>query len=242
MYPVFLYHDGVELPADGTYFVVAGNGLWLRKDTGIVKAFVPVEHISVLDDLDVTTQVDCSLPQIPAKLIWQIKTFFRQVVERIRTEANVILYYNEQAKEYKLIIPKQTVSHAGVEYRRKNMIHEPGMEGFLRVGTIHSHCDFGAFHSPTDEHDERDFDGLHVTFGNNHLDIFTISASIVVNGFRRKVDPLKFIGGVSSVAGDRFVLSVEDVPDEWSKEIVDWHGFGWNKPSQWLENANGGKS
>ena len=70
------------------------------------------------------------------------------------------------------------------------------MEGYLRVGTIHSHCDFGAFHSGTDINDEADFDGLHVTFGHNNRDIFTISASIVVNNIRKSVEPMDFIEGV----------------------------------------------
>ncbi len=48
MFPVFLYQEGVELPTEGTYFVVAGNGNWLHKDTGIVKAFIPVDKISCL--------------------------------------------------------------------------------------------------------------------------------------------------------------------------------------------------
>jgi hypothetical protein len=39
-------------------------------------------------------------------------------------------------------------------------------EGFRIFGTIHSHCDFGAFHSGTDDADELHFDGLHITIGN----------------------------------------------------------------------------
>ena len=38
-------------------------------------------------------------------------------------------------------------------------------EGYKQFGTIHSHCDFGAYHSGTDDADEYGFDGLHVTVG-----------------------------------------------------------------------------
>lgn len=38
-------------------------------------------------------------------------------------------------------------------------------QGYSIFGTIHSHCDFSAFHSGTDNADELDFDGLHITVG-----------------------------------------------------------------------------
>lgn len=39
-------------------------------------------------------------------------------------------------------------------------------EGFKVMGTIHSHCNFGAFHSGIDDDDEVNFPGLHITLGN----------------------------------------------------------------------------
>jgi hypothetical protein len=39
-------------------------------------------------------------------------------------------------------------------------------DGFSIFGTIHSHCNFGAFHSGVDDSDELDFEGLHITIGN----------------------------------------------------------------------------
>jgi hypothetical protein len=68
----------MELPTEGTYYVVAGNGTWLHKDTGIVKAFVPVKDIPVLEDLDVNAFVECALPKLPLKHVWRIKEFFRR--------------------------------------------------------------------------------------------------------------------------------------------------------------------
>lgn len=200
-FPVHIYEEGMELPKTGTYFLVSGNGLWLHKDTGIVRAFVPVSNISVLQELDAEAWVDCNLPKLPACFTRQIKTFFQKVVEKYRTEASVTLYYSKEEEKYKIHVPRQTVSHGGVQYRRAAMTHLEGMEGYLRVGTIHSHCDFGAFHSGTDVGDEQDFDGVHLTFGHNDKEEFTISASVVVNGYRLKVDPTKLIDGVEPVVG-----------------------------------------
>jgi hypothetical protein len=41
------------------------------------------------------------------------------------------------------------------------------LPGYVVFGDIHSHCDFGAFHSGTDDADERHGlgDGLHITIG-----------------------------------------------------------------------------
>lgn len=48
-------------------------------------------------------------------------------------------------------------------YNRYNDLYN---KGYRIYGTIHSHCNFGAFHSGTDDHDEKNFDGLHITIGN----------------------------------------------------------------------------
>lgn len=39
-------------------------------------------------------------------------------------------------------------------------------DGWCLFGTIHSHCNFGAFHSGVDDNDEINFEGLHITIGN----------------------------------------------------------------------------
>jgi len=198
-FPVIIYEEGMALPDDGTYFLVSGNGLWLHKDTGIVKGFVPVDNISVLQELDAHAWVQCKLPKIPPRYVWRVKKFFAKVVAKHRSEATVTLYYNKEKNNYKLHIPKQRVSHGGVHYDRVATTHLEGMEGYLRIGTIHSHCDFGALHSGTDIGDEEDFDGLHCTFGHNNREQFTISASIVVNGHRLKIDPMDILEGVRCI-------------------------------------------
>lgn len=218
MFPCYFYEEGTELPDSGTYFVVAGNGNWLHKDTGIVKAFLPVEHISVLKDLDAKTWVSCDLPKLPAKFVCQIKCFFQMVTDRYRTEANVILYYNKQDQSYKIVVPQQRVTGVSVDYRREGSIHDPEMADYLRVGTIHSHCDFGAFHSGTDRGDETDFDGLHCTFGDNHKENFTIVASVVVNGHRLSVDPTTVLEGVELV-GSTYRLQSTEVD---MTEVQEW--------------------
>jgi hypothetical protein len=46
--------------------------------------------------------------------------------------------------------------------------------GLIEAGTVHSHCDGGAFQSSTDKNDEETRDGLHITVGKLKSDQFDI--------------------------------------------------------------------
>lgn len=243
-FPVYIYEEGMELPNKGIYYLVSGNGLWLHKDTGIVNAFVPVDNISVLQELDSKTMLSMNMPKLPARHVYKIKKFFQEVVDKHQAESNTILYYNKNTGDFKVQITEQVVSHGGVNYKRIGLSHTEEMKDYLRVGTIHSHCDFGAFHSGTDVGDEEDFDGLHCTFGHNNKEEFTISASIVVNGHRLKVDPMTVLEGIDPVEKEKeddfFSLKEPDqkVVEEWAAEKDGWmshvqgqNGFGFfSKP------------
>ena len=54
-------------------------------------------------------------------------------------------------------------------------------EGYTIFGTIHSHCDFSAFHSGIDDADEHGFDGVHVTIGNVNGN-WSFSSRVMLNG------------------------------------------------------------
>lgn len=54
-------------------------------------------------------------------------------------------------------------------------------DGYQIAGTIHSHCNFGAFHSGVDDRDELGFDGLHITIGNVRSG-FSFSCRYMIKG------------------------------------------------------------
>ncbi len=223
MYPVYIYEENMTLPSKGTYYVIAGNGTWLHKDTGIVSCFIPVQSVSYLPDFNAATNLICSLPPIPSQLVSQVKEFFRRVVEVHRAESEINLYYSKELEDYKIVVPEQRVTHGSVHYALEALSHIDGMDIYLRVGTIHSHCDFGAFHSGTDVNDEKDFDGLHVTFGNNDKEEFTISASIVANNNRMTIDPQIVMDGIELVKDDVYRLTSDTKEygnmDEWMAKV-----------------------
>lgn len=219
---IFDENDKVEdLPKEGFYYVLAANGLFVHKDTGTIQAMVPVKNCSVLQDLDTKQFAHHNLPLIPATTVAQIKAFFAEIVKRFRSEACTVLYFNEETGQYKVDVPVQIASHGHVRYKMSNVENLPGMEGFVPVGTLHSHCDFNAFHSGTDDADEDGWDGIHLTFGHNDADVFSISASIVLNGTRIMVEPTTILSGlVPRVGGDMFSLASKEIDSE--EELQQW--------------------
>ena len=219
--PVIVYEDGTELPANGTFFVVAANGLFLNKDNGVVTALVPVDKISILNELDTTSRIQWMLPKIPFEHLYKVKLFFQRVVEAYRAEACVLIYFNKETQQFKILASHQNVSHYGVGY--KIPATGPNLDGFILVGTIHSHCDFEAFHSDIDIIDEVDFDGLHMTFGNNDKNDFTVSACVVVNGYRQKIDPKLAIEGLRWMHQETYSFESPYInKSEWDAEIDLW--------------------
>lgn len=202
--PVYLYEDGAELPTEGNYYLIAANGIFYHKNCGIVNGLVKVDKIPFLKSAE--PKVDLKLPKLPASIIARCLRFFRKVYDVYSSEAAVLLYYNTEKDHYYLHCPLQEVSFASVSYAPKKKGREQTNEvefatsmrkmGYAKVGTIHSHCDFGAFHSGVDISDESYFDGIHVTIGDVKKVYFSVSASLVVNNNRFAVDPSEVILGL----------------------------------------------
>ena len=192
MFKVFVNDGTQEIPSDDIFYVVAGNGLFLRKKLGILEALVPVKNIPHLDH--VKTYAFLDIPKIPKDDFSRVVSFFRKVYEEHRSEAIALLYFNDNTKKYRIQIPFQEVSGASVDYEKTSPF-----KGFNLICTIHSHAGFGAFHSGVDDADEKYFDGLHITVGDLSKELLTISSSIVVNGKRFMVLHSDYIEGVELV-------------------------------------------
>ncbi len=115
---------------------------------------------------------------IPAKLMGQTVSFFERIYDKQHTEAMVLLVMNQDTREWRIFIPTQMVSHGGVNY-----VFDPShiKLPWVLVGSIHSHCDFGAGHSGTDTHDAEGFDGFHATIGYIKRPVPQIVAMVAMN-------------------------------------------------------------
>jgi hypothetical protein len=217
MIPIYIY-NGQPLPANETYYVVASNGTFIHKH-GVFQSLVRVENIPFIEPI--SPYISPKFPPIPQNLANKVRLFFKTVLEVYRAEANVLVYFNPENKQFKIHVPYQQVARNFVNYERKLSPEETlKLSGFLCIGTIHSHCDFEAFHSGVDVDDEKHFDGLHVTFGNNQKEAITIAASLVSNNYRQLIFPCDVIEGIVPVDGGfKFLTDCNENIDDWLKKV-----------------------
>jgi hypothetical protein len=206
LYPVYLNSVGFKAPDKGTYYLVCQNGTYLRAERAFGSAFVKVKDLPFLQSSPASFSYD--LPPLPGRIIASAKKFFETVFKQHRSESYLTLMYSHKLKEYRLWCPKQEVSYASVDYERldtvpfSESVGNPDGPQWQDIGTIHSHCDFSAFHSGTDISDEDSFDGLHITIGHvNDLD-FSLVSSLSVCQQRKEVDPLTVIDGIAAERQD----------------------------------------
>ncbi len=206
MLPIYIFKKGVKLPDHGSYYVVTADGIFLRKDTGLLEALVKVEGISSLRKLQ--PFVKSRLPKIPARLIASCWGFFRKIMEQLESEAAILLHYSAATHQYQLCCPPQEVSLLSVRYDCTERF-----EGYQLVGIVHSHGHLRAWHSDEDEANERKFDGLHITVGQVHERYLDLSCTLVVNGNQFPQPPEAVINGIKAVrAKPSWLDGLADVP------------------------------
>lgn len=180
-----------ELDKVEACYVVTSDGVFLKKKSELISSVAPIKDVPFLaSGKEIRKSVKMQLPPIPGSVIFRAWRFFARVYQKYRSESAVLLLYNKQTKQYELWCPKQDVSGGSVNYVMKDMREEVA-ENWQVVGTIHSHCDFDAFHSGVDVDDEKDMDGLHITIGHVNGDNFSFISSIVANGCRFEVEGKK---------------------------------------------------
>lgn len=186
MFKVVLNDGQTEMPDDDIYYIIAKEGVYLKKKLGVMESLAPVKNISILKSVMSSAQMHIN--PIPGKWVAKVMNFFREIYKEYRSEAIVLLFYNEETGKHKIVPPMQKVAGASCDYDKGITI-----DGYSMIGTIHSHGNMSAFHSGTDDADELHFDGLHMTFGDLDEDYPSISASIVANGFRQMIEPGEYI-------------------------------------------------
>lgn len=186
MFPVYLKDEGFEPPPGPIYYLVTADGLFQVKENAVFRSCVRVRGIRGLQAQK--DEVQWKLPPVPGALLQQAVGLFREVYRRHKSEAIVLLLYDPAARAFELRVPEQHVAGGHLTY-----VPGPAPPGKIRVGTIHSHAEADAFHSPVDCGDEEHDDGLHVTVGN--LDgVFSLSCSLVVDGRRFSVRSREVFG------------------------------------------------
>lgn len=101
--------------------------------------------------------------KIPFELLSQVRSFFRQVIEKkgVALEAMIWILWS-QDKGYYLFVPDQKVGHASAVYDWSGV-----PAGSSVVVDIHSHANFNAFFSGTDDNDDRNSIRYSMVIGHN---------------------------------------------------------------------------
>jgi len=179
--------DELPEPTQGEYFIAAGNGLFVHRKFHFGRVIVPAPKAVGNPDINPMLWYTFD-PPIPHQVIGQAFSFFKAIYEKRKSEAMVDITWHKD-HGYRLFVPPQQATGGGVKATR-NPEHYVGQI----VGTIHSHCDFGAGHSSTDTHDADGHDGVHITIG----DVLQDKPSIAI---------------MISVAKIRWHLELDDISD-----------------------------
>jgi len=185
-----LVHDGKTNPLeDDIYYIVGKDGIYMKKNLGIMESLIPVDKIPDLQDVPCSAVIH--IPKLPATLFAKVYEFFKAVYDEHKSEAVILLFYNQETQKFKVVVPSQQVSGAACDYNKGMTLKDMNM-----IGTIHSHANMSAFHSGIDDTDEKVFDGLHITIGNVNDEFPSVSTSVVASGFRQMYANTDYILGI----------------------------------------------
>ena len=209
MFPIHI-HDGTKpVPEDEVCYIVAKEGIFLKKKMGIMDSIAPVQNIFILESIQAAARMN--IKKIPGGQFARVVAFFKEVYKEYWGEAIVLLFYDEQRRVYKIVPPHQKVTAAACDYNKGITI-----EGMQMIGTIHSHAAMSAFHSGTDDKDEEHFDGLHITIGNVNQDEVSITASIVANGHRFVVQPEEYVERLAKT------VDIDETEQKPTRRVFKW--------------------
>ena len=139
-------------------------------------------------------RLDYSGPMFAPEMWHQVMSFFRWTNKEMQSECQVRLYVNNTLGRWGAWAFPQ-VARTGMsarelpapetpdEARRRfaSWNSEPS-EDWLYFGTVHHHCSASAFQSATDERNEWNQDGLHITMGRMDADRHDLHARLYVGG------------------------------------------------------------
>lgn len=193
------------------HYIIAKEGMYLRNKNVLGEYFIKQKyipaHVESMGDYD-KGYFTYTAPKIPKKIVGEVLDFFRKVFEKDKTEAEVLLLFHSELKEFKVLVPWQICTGVSVD-----SLYDPTdvPEGWIVIGSIHSHCDFSAFHSGTDTADASVFNGLHVTIG--HVNRADPSWDVMVMINEEQFD----------FADEEAVLELDDLDDYTAPE--EWFSF-----------------
>lgn len=127
-------------------------------------------------------------PKIPPEEWEQMLSFFKWTNSEHRSESQVRLFVNHKLGTWKIwAFPQEARTSmsareiSGSEFDKQRAEFKDD-EGWIYFGTVHHHCNCGAFQSGTDAENERNQDGLHITVGYMDKEIHDLHCRFTLAG------------------------------------------------------------
>ncbi|HSS95486.1 MAG TPA: hypothetical protein VLK33_00570 [Terriglobales bacterium] len=132
-------------------------------------------------------------------ILWkEVLAFFQWTYDTTHSESQVRLFINTNEHRWSAwAFPQE--ARTGMT---SNELDTPDMkeqraafsdaQGWVYFGTVHHHCDMGAFQSGTDQANEVGIDGLHITVGFMGRDRYDLHARFCLGGFQFEPDLSRF--------------------------------------------------
>jgi hypothetical protein len=123
--------------------------------------------------------------------VWnQILAFFKWTYDETKSESQVRLFVNPKEKRWSAwafpqkantgMTAQEIENSEAVEQRKQFSV----ADGWIYFGTVHHHCSASAFQSGTDESNEKNQDGIHITVGNLNSNQYSIDWRFYLNPYR----------------------------------------------------------
>lgn len=131
-------------------------------------------------------------PKIPPEVWYAVTSYFKWCYDLYHSECQVRLYVSPTLNTWKAwAYPQEAKTGMTAREIDNDLKREQNAQfqypEWIAMGTVHHHCSAGAFQSGTDQHDEEDVDGLHITVGNLNDKQYSLHARFYRKGL--KVDP-----------------------------------------------------
>lgn len=191
-----------------------------REDLGLWEGDVP----PVLDEAN---EVDLHWKggKIPPRILWECLAWFRLVHKKYSSEAQARLGYNPETGQWGWwafpqyvvagLFSQEIPSDELTEEQRAMRLRatkEMADGGFMEAGTIHSHCDAGAFASGIDDKDEISQNGIHITLGEISSERPEIHGRVVFRKVKYGIHWDDWLDSVPADVPESFHFAVQEVP------------------------------
>ena len=172
---------------------------------------------------DATGEMNYTGPKMPREMWQQILSFFKWSYDETKSEAQVRLFVSPRNGTWKAwAFPQQAemglatreISNDEAKKQRAELFEKD--EEWSAWGTVHHHCSISAFQSGTDERDEKDVGGIHITVGDLDKAHYSIHCRLYHQGDLYEPDMSKLwdIGDViERVPEELKCLMTEATPD-----------------------------